>query len=86
MRGMEKQVFTNPTQHQLRAARYWLNWTLDDTAAAANVSKQTVSRIETGASQGTRETIFKIARAYSQAGIWMAENRMMFEPPEDTSE
>lgn len=79
---MEKRLFLNPTPLQLRAARTWLNWTLEDAARASEVNRQTVSRIENGTSRGTRDSIMALVRAYSRAGVWLDDGHIMFEPPE----
>jgi transcriptional regulator with XRE-family HTH domain len=78
---MEKRLYLNPTPMQLKAARTWLGWTLEDAAEASDVNRQTVSRIETGTSRGTRDSIMALVRAYSRAGVWMDDGHIIFEQP-----
>lgn len=61
----------DPSPGQLRAARAWLGWNLDEASEASGVHRQTISRIESGASQGTRETIRTLVRTYADHGVWM---------------
>ena len=70
----------DPTSNQLRAARSWLGWNLDDAADASGVHRQTISRIESGQSGGNRETVRSLVRAYAEHGIWMDKGMLRHEP------
>ena len=76
---MEKRIFTDPSGQQLKAARVWLGWSLDDASEATGVHRQTISRIESGISGGSRDTIRAIVRAYADAGIWLDKGVIMAE-------
>jgi transcriptional regulator with XRE-family HTH domain len=76
---MEKRIFTDPSGGQLKAARTWLRWTLNDAAEASGINRQTISRIESGVSEGTRSTIRSIVQAYADAGVWMDKGMIMAE-------
>ena len=76
---MEKRIFTDPTGTQLKAARVWLGWSLTDAAEATGVNRQTIYRVESGQSEGTRSTIRAIVQAYASAGIWLDRGVIMAE-------
>ncbi len=75
-------LYLEPTPEQLRSARSWLGWNLDDAAEATGVNRGTISRIEQELSQGTRDTIKRLATAYADAGIWLDENQITYVEPE----
>ena len=66
----------DPTSGQLRAARAWLGWNLDEASAVAGVHRQTISRIESGQSAGTRETIRALVKTYADNGVWMDQGEL----------
>jgi predicted transcriptional regulator len=74
---MNKHIFTDPTGQQLKAARVWLGWSLDDAAEASGVNRQTIYRVESGQSEGTRSTIKSIVQAYASAGVWLDRGMIM---------
>lgn len=71
---------TYPTIDQLKAARAWLCWTIDDAATAAGVHRQTVSRVESGVTKAP-ETIDALISAYEKEGIWFSAGGMVRKPP-----
>jgi transcriptional regulator with XRE-family HTH domain len=76
---MEKRIFTDPTGQQLKAARTWLGWSLDDAAEASGINRQTIYRVESGQSEGSRSTIRAIVQAYANAGVWLDRGLIMAE-------
>ncbi len=73
----------DPTADQLRAARSWLDWTLEVAEEKSGVHHQTISKVERGQSKGSRDTIRKLVKAYADHGIWMDENKIEYHPPEN---
>lgn len=54
---------------QSRAARAFLNWTLDDLAKASGLSRTSLNTFEQGASNAKAETYRSIQNAFEKAGI-----------------
>ena len=59
---------------QIRAARGLLNWSQGELAEGAGVSKQSVTRIEIGATDPRLSTITALNEAIHSAGVEMAED------------
>jgi transcriptional regulator with XRE-family HTH domain len=57
------------TSAQLRMARAALNWTVRDLAEAAGVHRNTISNIEVGRYAGDPDTLAKLKKALSKAGV-----------------
>ena len=57
------------TSAQLRMARAALNWTLNNLAEASGVHRNTISNIEVGRYAGDPETLTKLKRTLTKAGI-----------------
>ncbi|MGM4963075.1 helix-turn-helix domain-containing protein [Tardiphaga sp. 1201_B9_N1_1] len=57
------------TSAQLRAARAWLNWSQEELAAKAGISKRAVVRYEGGASVPHAETSMSLRAALEAAGL-----------------
>lgn len=80
----------------LRAARALVGWSQSEIAAAANVSRPTINRLETGGN-ATVETIKAIVNAFAKQGVeftdstsehgagvrWEAPTRRVRNPSED---
>ena len=62
------------TRFQITAARALLDWTQDGLANAAGVTKDMVSKIESGKSAGSLKTLQQLERAFDVAGIDFLEN------------
>lgn len=58
---------------QCRAARNWLNWSMDDLAARANCSNSTVRDFEAHRREPHRNRLATIRQALEQAGIVFSE-------------
>lgn len=59
---------------QVRAARALLDWSLDDLAAATNVARNTIARIESGAVKARDETLILIRDAFESRDIKFLPN------------
>ena len=59
---------------QIRAARGLLNWSQGELAERAGVSKQSVTRIEIGATDPRLSTMTALNEAIRSAGVEMAED------------
>ena len=57
------------TIQQIKAARALLNWTQEDLAAAANLSKPAIANLERGTAQPRMETLNAMMRAMEEAGV-----------------
>lgn len=57
------------TIQQIKAARSLLDWTQDDLAKAANVSKPAIANLERGTAQPRMETLNAITRAMEEGGV-----------------
>ncbi|QND71456.1 helix-turn-helix transcriptional regulator [Tardiphaga robiniae] len=57
------------TSAQLRAARAWLNWSQEQLAAKAGISKRAVVRYEGGGSVSHAETSTSLRTALEAAGL-----------------
>lgn len=62
------------TRHQITAARALLEWTQDGLANAAGVTKEMISKVESGKSAGSLKTLQQIEQAFDVAGIAFLEN------------
>lgn len=62
------------TKYQIPAARALLEWTQDDLANASGISKDMVSKIESGKSAGSLKSLQAIEAALTVAGIEFGEN------------
>jgi transcriptional regulator with XRE-family HTH domain len=62
------------TKYQIAAARALLEWTQDDLANASGVSKDMISKIESGKSAGSLKSIQSIEDGLLVAGIEFGEN------------
>lgn len=58
---------------QCRAARAWLDWSMDELATAANCSNSTVRDFEAGRREPHRNRLATIRQALEQAGIVFSE-------------
>jgi transcriptional regulator with XRE-family HTH domain len=54
---------------QIRAARAWLGWTQDELSERSRVSKQSITRFESGVSVPYERTIRDLARVLEDAGV-----------------
>lgn len=63
-----------PTGKQIRAARMLVDWDADDLAKRVGMSRVSIQNIERGDARPKAETIEKIVRAFSDAGIEFTEN------------
>ena len=75
---------------QLRAARAWLNWSQEQLAKEAGVSKGSVNRFEQGTSLPHPATLERLQQALEAAGIEFQFRKMIgsgigFAPPRETS-
>lgn len=61
------------TSAQLRAARALLGWTVRDLAERADVHRNTVSRLESGETVGSRHALAAIRAALEAAGVVFLE-------------
>ncbi len=59
---------------QIRAARALLDWSLDDLAAATNVARNTIARIESGAVKPRDETLTQIRDAFESRDLQFLPN------------
>ena len=57
------------TSAQVRMARAALNWTVRDLAEAAGLHRNTITNIEVGHYAGDPETLEKIERVLTRAGV-----------------
>lgn len=57
------------TGRQLRAARAYLDWTLDDLAGKADVSRGVIWQIEKNAGLAKAETVEKLVQTLAKHGI-----------------
>lgn len=72
--------FLVPTAAQLRAARAWVGWSLDAAAEASGIHRQTISRIESGASEGAMSTLRQLVSTYAAEGISFEKDAIRFHP------
>lgn len=61
------------TIQQIKAARALLNWTQEDLAKAASVSKPAIANLERGTAQPRMETMNAIIRSMEEAGVEFTE-------------
>ena len=59
----------NPSPRQFRAARAWLNWSLDKAGERAGMSRFVVQRIEKGEPSVRSESIRAVRAAYEETGL-----------------
>lgn len=71
---MERQIHTGPSITQIKAARSLLNWTQDDLALRANISKYSVANTEVERTTPQKATLDKIVQALELAGIEFIED------------
>ena len=57
------------TRDQVRAARAFLGWSIDDLADSSGVSKNTISQFEKGDVNIRRDTMFKLLSSLDSAGV-----------------
>lgn len=57
------------TPQQCRAARAWLDWTLDDLVKAAGVSIATIVKFEKGTRVPQDRTLRELEVAFANAGV-----------------
>lgn len=62
------------TASQIRAARALLDWKQETLADKVGISKHTISKIENGDTQGSIQTLKKIARVLEDSGVEFIEN------------
>lgn len=62
------------SRYQITAARALLEWTQDNLANAAGMTKEMISKIEGGKSAGSLKSLQQIQQAFDSAGIAFQEN------------
>ncbi len=62
------------TREQCRAARALLGWGIEELAQRTDLSRNTISRFETGEGKPHRSTIKAIRTAFEQAGLEILAN------------
>ena len=72
----QNKIARNPLAYaaQIRAARGLLNWSQGELAERAGVSKQSVTRIEIGATDPRLSTMTALNEAIRSAGVEMADD------------
>lgn len=81
MGAMAEKTYIIPTPGQLRAARAWIGWNLDEASASSGVHKQTISRIESEASGGSLDTLRRLVECYEQHGIVIEVGALRYVEP-----
>lgn len=71
---MDSKSFTSPHISQIKAARTLLDWTQDDLANRAGLSKFSVANLEVARTTPQKATIDKIVKALELAGIEFIED------------
>jgi transcriptional regulator with XRE-family HTH domain len=71
-----------PTGKQIRAARVLVDWDADDLAKRVGMSRISIQNIERGEARPKADTMDKIVRAFSDAGIEFTENEGVRRRPE----